>query len=550
MASFNELFGDDRDIVQETGGTAGQKLRVDSSGGLESFDLAVETIAGGATGGTSFNLVSTLQTPSGFTQIEVDDLFDGLTMIGKTARFNFNNDPQETFSMGQSVSLNVTTELNQSGAVIPIGSYVGTITETSGTSFSNPDMITVGFEGVTGWSNGTIQNLTTISSGTVAFNVTVSSGGTTVTGDLKVTGLEAGNVVSDADGNLSVSAASSSGVSGTPHRVPEFNSAGDGLQDSALIAPPNFANVITTSVRLNNALTGDIYTFFANAPNQNGGVSVMFPISSTGSADTVAEVFLQFGGLGDTTVFGPFSVKVLKSDTNDPDGNFDRGPFGGDETFFLTNGGSFTGDFARAIIPDGHTDVSTISSLLTTGADTSTLSLGDNGNINLGFQNSKIVNVRTHETYELRAPLNISGDVLVTGDLRVNGNWDIDIADINDVTTLGNLVVTSSSASDARIALGLTNGLADINVSEVTGNLIGNVGSNSSPSIPILNIGTSADGSDATYNGKLVNVNTAADADPSTPAPADFRIWAGTVDQFANVTEVTDGSVLYIIRDN
>ena len=542
MASFNELFGDDRDIVQETGGTAGQKLRVDSSGGLESFDLAVETIAGGATGGTSFNLVSTLQTPSGFTQIEVDDLFDGLTMIGKTARFNFNNDPQETFSMGQSVSLNVTTELNQSGAVIPIGSYVGTITETSGTSFSNPDMITVGFEGVTGWSNGTIQNLTTISSGTVAFNVTVSSGGTTVTGDLKVTGLSAGSVVSDADGNLSIG--SGGGVSGTPHRVPEFNSAGDGLQDSALVAPPNFANVITTSVRLNNALTGDIYTFFANTPNSNDGTSVVFPISSTGSADTLAEVFLQFGGLGDTTVFGPFSVKVTKSATNDPDGNFDRGPFGGDETFFLTNGGSFTGDFARAIIPDGHADESTISSLLTTGADTSTLSLGSSGNVNLGFQNSKIVNVRTHETYELRAPLNIGGDVRISGDLTVNG------LDSDGVVFSNSGELRTGTAFAARGALGLN--AANTTASSITGNISSGTftGTGYTNSFDILTSGTNSDGSDSTFIGKTTGLieNQNKNPNPSTPAPADFRIWAGTAQQFDNITEVTDGSVLYIIR--
>ena len=133
---------------------------------------------------------------AGFNSIVVDDLFDGLAMVGKTARFSFNSDPQETFSMGQSVSLNVTTELNQSGAVIPVGLYVGTITEASGTSFSNPDFITVGFEGVTGWSNGTIQNLTATSSGTVAFNVTVTEAGTTVTGDLAVTGAINGSITS------------------------------------------------------------------------------------------------------------------------------------------------------------------------------------------------------------------------------------------------------------------------------------------------------------------------------------------------------------------
>ena len=192
----------------------------------------------------------------------------------------------------------------------------------------------------------------------------------------------------------------------------------------------------------------------------------MFPIQTTGDVDTVGEVFLQFGGLGNTTRFGPFDIAVFKSAANDPDGNGNLGPFGGDETFFTTNGSNFTGDFARAAIPSSHADHSTISSLLTTGADTSTLSLGGNDSINLGFQNSKIVDVDTHNTYDVRAPLNIGGDTFISGDLTVNGNWNIDIADINDVTTLGNLVVTSSSASDARIALGLTNGLADINITK------------------------------------------------------------------------------------
>ena len=47
MASFNNLFGDDRDIIQKTGASAGQKLRVNSLGtDLEAFDLAAETIVG------------------------------------------------------------------------------------------------------------------------------------------------------------------------------------------------------------------------------------------------------------------------------------------------------------------------------------------------------------------------------------------------------------------------------------------------------------------------------------------------------------------------
>ena len=55
MASFNNLFGDDRDIIQKTGASAGQKLRVNSLGtDLEAFDLAAETTAGGATSDSKF----------------------------------------------------------------------------------------------------------------------------------------------------------------------------------------------------------------------------------------------------------------------------------------------------------------------------------------------------------------------------------------------------------------------------------------------------------------------------------------------------------------
>ena len=326
MTQFSDLFGADRDIVQETGATAGQKLRVKSTDGsveLESFDLAAETLVGV----------------------------------------------------------------------------------------------------------------------------------TTVTGDLKVTGLSAGSVISDADGNLSIGSGGG-GVSGTAYRVPVFNSAGDGLEDSAVVTFSNLANVNTTSVRLNNANTGSDYNFFANTSPGGSGAIVMFAIGQTGGADAVGEVFLQFGGLGNTTIFGPFDVTVFKSAANDPDENFQRGPFGRDETFFLTNGLDFTGDFARAAIPFGHADLSTISSLLTTGADTTALSLGGNGSINLGFQNSKIVDVDTHNTYEVRAPLNISGDTVVTGETRAAGNLRVVGETTLDTGLDGVLLATAGVVSEAPITVG------------------------------------------------------------------------------------------------
>ena len=208
-------------------------------------------------------------------------------MVGKTARFSFNSDPQEAFSMGQSVSLNVTTELNQSGAVIPVGSYIGTITEVSGTSFSNPDFITVGFEGVTGWSNGTIQNLTATSSGTVAFNVTVSSGGTTVTGDLKVTGLSAGSVVSDADGNLSIGSGGGASVNPGNNTIPVSNADATAFVDS-VITTGGFTSLGDAPATTINSVAS--VTFGYRSDSHNGTMWIQLPSGTTTTSNTEATI--------------------------------------------------------------------------------------------------------------------------------------------------------------------------------------------------------------------------------------------------------------------
>ena len=389
MTQFSDLFGADRDVIQETGATAGQKLRVNTLGtDLEAFDLAVETST----------VTGTVQSGTGVTAA-VGNITGSQSVIDAW--------------------LALTTE---TGAVLRTGQDEGGGSSSTSIQFSGGTYDSVNnrinFTNHNRWNNAETPvsaSFINFDDSNLAWELTgnfAQQGPTTVTGDLTVTGLSAGSVVSDADGNLSIG--SGGGVSGTAYRVPVFNSTGDGLEDSAVVTFSNLADVNTTSIRLNNANTGETYNFFASTSNGNSGISVMFPIQTTGGADTVGEVFLQFGGLGNTTIFGPFDIAVFKSAANDPDGS-DEGPFKGDETFFLTNGLDFTGDFARAAIPFNHADHSTISSLLTTGADTSTLSLGGEGNINLGFQNSKIVDVDTHNTYDVRAPLNVSGNVTTPG---------------------------------------------------------------------------------------------------------------------------------------
>ena len=488
MADFNNLFGKDRDVVQETSAQTGQKLRVAANGTeLEGFDLAVETIAGGATGGTSFNLVNTLGTPAGFNSIVVDDLFDGLDMVGKTARFSFNSDPQETFSMGQSVSLNVTTELNQSGAVIPVGSYIGTITEVSGTSFSNPDFITVGFEGVTGWSNGTIQNLTGTSSGTVAFNVTVTEAGTTVTGDLTVTGLEAGNVVSDANGNLSIG--SGGGVSGTASFFPIFDSSDDGVGDSAMSQQDRSNHAGVTTVRI-GGIGGQLYSGFGRLTNSFDGATVIIPVTANSFPDQGNAFFHVPGGSG---FHGPLQYTTVRNGSGD-------GIFKSDESF-STNTGAYTGDFISFQVGDSFAQLTTLRAELTAAADTTTLTLGGSGNINLGFEvavSSDFI-VQTYGDINLDTALTMSGDLDVAGATQLSGNTSVG----------GTLTVTGT----------------------IDGPLI----------------------------GAIRNINPVAG---TGGIAQDFRIWAGTQSEFdtqfdndgsgtiSGTPAASDGSVVYIITNN
>ena len=131
----------------------------------------------------------------------------------------------------------------------------------------------------------------------------------------------------------------------------------------------------------------------------------------------------------------------------------------------------------------------------------------------------------------------------VTGDLKVTG---LDTGFVR--ATSGEL--SSVDAPAARAALGLNTSTT------IANNTVGNIIHSTlnagvwTDQFTILTAGTNSDGSDSTFIGKTTGLieNQNKTPNPSTPAPADFRIWAGTAQQFDNITEVTDGSVLYIIR--
>ena len=205
------------------------------------------------------------------------------------------------------------------------------------------------------------------------------------------------------------------------NRIPVANSAGDDFIDSAIVSEGDLRGISTTNVSITTGGANPYY-FFANASNSNDGATVIFPVSA-GSADTVqnSDVFIQFIGSGDSNVYGPFRATLAKSATNDPDGNYNRGFFSGDESFFFNNGNAFTGDFVHVSVPDGHESLSTIQTLLTDNASTDTLSLGGSGNVNLGFLVSDSISLtaQTNPAYEVRTDLTVSGDVAAnsfTGD--------------------------------------------------------------------------------------------------------------------------------------
>ena len=76
MADFNNLFGKDRDIVQETGASVGQKLRVASNGvELEGFNLSAESTAATPPSPVLFNLYQHPFTFRGITTITQSDDF-------------------------------------------------------------------------------------------------------------------------------------------------------------------------------------------------------------------------------------------------------------------------------------------------------------------------------------------------------------------------------------------------------------------------------------------------------------------------------------------
>ena len=162
MADFNNLFGKDRDVVQETGASVGQKLRVASNGlELEGFELFAESTA------TLSETIATddLRDLEGVSMdtatLVVATGVDYATYVGGTITFS----ADYTTGAEDNDGNNVTAELAGNTFSIVAGSTTNEIRfQATG--------IDIGSDG-------------TSDSGSVTVDL---AGGTTVTGDLTVTG--------------------------------------------------------------------------------------------------------------------------------------------------------------------------------------------------------------------------------------------------------------------------------------------------------------------------------------------------------------------------
>ena len=234
MADFNNLFGKDRDVVQETSAQIGQKLRVAANGTeLEGFELFAESTAGTAGASTddyvftynmteakwqlSNELVAAITTTALDAQIADGSSDFGLylpspdTVTPPSIYFNVQSagdvpDPLATFFSFNGKDYDYTTGsgfgLSQSA-----GNYFISLFDNDLGSFiagNNNDTLTM-----------PVAQYPTAGASTP--NVT------TVTGDLKVTGLSAGSVVSDADGNLSIGSGGGAAVNPGNNTIPVSN---------------------------------------------------------------------------------------------------------------------------------------------------------------------------------------------------------------------------------------------------------------------------------------------------------------------------------------
>jgi len=190
MADFNNLFGDDRDIVQETGASIGQKLRVASNGTeLEGFELFAESAPSAPSGGVQFTLGNGTGTPpSG----EINIISGGSSVVGTA--FPGSGTDNWTIIFANTTEHD-SVETNNSGTdyimiyvdadnyAIGLGAVIPAPTNTTQINFDEEATYSVSVGSLS--ASGSTVTLYNLGALTEAY---VFPSTTTVTGDLTVTG--------------------------------------------------------------------------------------------------------------------------------------------------------------------------------------------------------------------------------------------------------------------------------------------------------------------------------------------------------------------------
>ena len=347
MGNFNNLFGDDRDIVQETGATAGQKLRVNSTDPtkLESFDLFAESTPGGF----DFNTNFTFPSIGGIAQITsgVGGWFDGGTRrdsVDYTSTAAGFGDGIDYLVLGvdsltdaeiaailnideADIGPDITQNALDNSIDITVAQSSGSVT----VEFTHYAIFPSGGKKLyllpaasysTAIPTAQISNGTGSSSfGTFTLSHTPSAPVTTVTGDLTVTGLSAGSVVSDANGNLSIGTGGVSVNTGN-NTVPVSNADSTAFVDSPVTVAAGTAgsstddyvftyNMSQAKWQLSNELVAAITTTALDAQIADGSSdfglylpspdtvtppSIYFNVQSAGDVPDPLATFFSFNG--------------------------------------------------------------------------------------------------------------------------------------------------------------------------------------------------------------------------------------------------------------
>ena len=319
-------------------------------------------------------------------------------------------------------------------------------------------------------SSGANYDMQTTIHGPLTIGTAAKNRNLTVTGATTLnTGLT-GYLRADA-GVVSMAATPSSGVSGTASFFPIFDSSTDGVGDSAMSQQENSGSAEVTTVRIGST-TGQEYSGFALLSNDSDRTTIHIPVNNLAFPLNGGRAFVTVPG--DSTVYGPFEYRTWRN------GDTDGGLFAGDESFF-TGSGAYTGDFVRFRIGTSDSQRTAVMAALTAAADTTTLTLGGNDNVNLGFHTGTgqgQFGIQLFGDINVDTNLTTSGDLEAAGDATLSGNTNLG----------GTLTVTGNTTLDT----GLTGYLrADAGVVSMAADPSGGV-SGTAGTIPIFD--SSADG--------------------------------------------------------